>query len=226
MTFIDPLHAWTLHCEEHTCVDSFRATDDGGDTWETRPLPHDASLSSFLTADLGWATRIECGAPSAGACTTAIFSTIDGGRTWDEVGRAPGGVNYTTLTFTNATRGWVTTYDHKGGRILVTMDGGRTWTPERAIDGYSSFGGFVKAADRIWLLTAVGFQGGSDRSTIYRRDFAPEPAPPPAKPRVRPPNTGSGGQGGDTEYSTVVVLLSIAGVLAVGAWALVKRRGA
>jgi photosystem II stability/assembly factor-like uncharacterized protein len=219
VTFIDPEDAWTLHCDEHTCVDSFRVTSDNGDTWETRPLPPGATISQFLTSEIGWATRLDC--PGTGIdCSTVIFSSNDGGRTWDEAGRVE--ASLANVTFVGPARGWAISYDRAGGiSIVATTDGGRTWARETVADGMFP-AGFAKTADRLWLLTAVGIQGGSDRSTIYRRDFAPEPAPPPVTPRLRPPDTGNGSA--STPPPLAAVLLALAAGLVIAASGIIAGR--
>lgn len=223
VTFIDPEDAWTLHCDEHTCVDSFRATSDGGGTWETRPLPAGATISQFLTPEIGWATRLDC--PRTGTdCTTVTFSTDDGGRSWDEDGRVA--ASLARVTFVGPTRGWAISYGAAGEISIVTSgDGGRTWSVEIGADGVYSTTGFVSTAGRIWLLTAVGIQGGSDRSTIYRRDFAPESIPTIVKPPVRPPDTGTGiVVTRDRAWTRLCATLMAAGGLAIAFGAVARRR--
>ncbi len=223
LTFIDNQHGWTLACAPYICIDSFRVTSDGGATWETRPLPHDATIPSFVTPDIGWATRTDCPG-TGGDCSTVVIATSDGGRTWNEIGRAP--TTLYGLTFAGPSRGWATGYGPAGELlILATTDGGRTWTTESAADGMFAKD-FAKTDGRIWLLTAVGIQGGSDRSTIYRHDFAPEPAPPPAKPRVRLPNTGSRPGSSASSAWPLDVLLACTGLFALAAGAVTGRKRA
>jgi photosystem II stability/assembly factor-like uncharacterized protein len=221
LTFIDAQHGWTNACVIYICRDAFRITVDGGQTWETRALPHDATLWSFVTPDRGWATLDAC--PTQGVeCGSVIFATDDGGRTWVEIGRGPAGLR--DLTFVGESRGWATTISPAGEiGVFATTDGGRTWARETVADGMFPTG-FAKTADRIWLLTAVGIQGGSDRTTIYHRDFAREPAPPPAKRLVRPPDTGSGPAGAGSDARLVALVLAIAGIVSVAAGTAARRR--
>ena len=222
VTFIDPDDAWTLHCEDRTCVDSFRATSDGGATWTLRGLPAGARISQFLTRDIGWATRLDCPGISA-ACSTVIFSTADGGANWAETGRTA--MNLGRLTFAGPLRGWAGVYGESAQLgVAGTNDGGRSWTMETETEGNSGFAGFALARDRAWLLTAIGIQGGSDRTTIYRRDFAPAPAPPPAKRLLRPPDTGSGGAGVRSRAPLFAMVLAGVGILSVGVGVTAKRR--
>ena len=210
LTFIDAQHGWTNACVIYICRDAFRVTGDGGQTWETRALPHDATLWSFVTPDRGWATLDAC--PTQGIeCGSVIYSTEDGGRTWNAIGRGPAGLR--DLTFVGESRGWATTISSAGEiGVFATTDGGRTWARETVADGMFPTG-FAKTADRIGLVTAVGIQGGSDRSTIYRRDFAPE-LMPAARPIVRPPNTGSGPA--SSGRSSLWLMLLMAGVGCIG----------
>lgn len=227
VTFIDPQHAWTLHCDDRTCVDSFRATSDGGATWQLRQLPAGATISQFLTPEIGWATRLDC--PGTGIeCSTAIFSTSDGGRTWVEAGRTT--MNLANVTFVGAMRGWATRYGVDGAISIVgTGDGGRTWATEIAADGMIAATGFVTAVDRIWLLTAIGIQGGSDRTTIYRRDFVPSSVPspvpqPPVTRGLRPPDTGVGPASARNDPARFAALLAIAGAVSLALGAVARRR--
>ena len=221
LTFIDAQHGWTNACVIYICRDAFRVTGDGGQTWETRALPHDATLWSFVTPDRGWATLDAC--PTQGVeCGAVIFSTGDGGRTWDAIGRGPAGLR--DLTFVGESRGWATTISPAGEiGVFATTDGGRTWVKDTVADGMFPTG-FAKTADRIWVLTAVGIQGGSDRTTIYHRDFVAKPAPPPATRIVRPPDTGSGPASAGSDVPLLAVLLASAGILILASGASAMRR--
>ncbi len=221
VTFIDPLNAWTLHCGGRTCVDSFRATRDGGATWDLRQLPSGAMVAQFLTPDIGWATRLDCRTTGI-ACRTVTFSTMDGGVTWAEAGVTA--MSFGGLRFAGPQRGWAVAFGESSQLgVAGTKDGGRTWTLEKETEGNAGFAGFTLVRDRAWLLTAVGIQGGSDRSTIYRRDFAPEPAPPPATRVVRPPDTGSGPASAGRHTILFDLLLAGAGVLSLAAGAVARR---
>ncbi len=174
---------------------------------------------------IGWATRdVDDPANDVCRCRRAILRTTDGGETWDEVG-APS-VQPNSMTFVDARRGWAVGYDAGTANlpaVIATEDGGATWANELTPQGFS--GGALVARDgRMWLLSQLSgdpFLAG--HTVIYRRDFAPEPAPP-STPRPRPPDTGAGPRGG-SPLAGIAVLLAVMGAAAVTA-AMRARRGA
>ena len=129
-------------------------TSDGGATWLHRLLPTDADFNAvyFLNAKIGWVGGGFDGHARYGEKLTGkacIWQTTDGGKSWRrlvqiENGRKeahshPETVN--RLLFKNRREGWAVTHGStkkphpeingatptEYGRILHTLDGGRTW---------------------------------------------------------------------------------------------------
>lgn len=102
-------------------------SSDAGRTWQQRPVPTRATLTSVWFADdrHGWA---------AGHDST-ILRTTDGGTTWEKVYDDPAGAApILDLWFRDAARGYaIGAY----GLFLTTTDGGATWesTPLPATAG-------------------------------------------------------------------------------------------
>jgi photosystem II stability/assembly factor-like uncharacterized protein len=95
-------------------------TSDAGRQWTVAlhtGVTAPAGPWGFWDATQGWAV---------GSATDpeAVLRTGDGGRTWAVVGTVPAGSVY-GAGFFGAARGWVVTGQ---GRLLVTADGGRSWT--------------------------------------------------------------------------------------------------
>jgi photosystem II stability/assembly factor-like uncharacterized protein len=104
-------------------------SDDGGSTWEERPLPADGGhrSTSLIFADpkSGWLLDTHTG---------RLLGTSDGGQTWTELRQGNWGGR---LNFISDRLGWaVAWYLERGepyytaleGRALLrTVDGGRTW---------------------------------------------------------------------------------------------------
>lgn len=105
-------------------------TADGGNHWrDVTPAGHalvSGSAAQFLTASLAWVAI-----PQAGAPTTELFHTGDGGQSWQQSTVQARFVRQ--LTFIDAQRGWmlVGTANAAGAAEIVsvirTTDGGKTW---------------------------------------------------------------------------------------------------
>jgi photosystem II stability/assembly factor-like uncharacterized protein len=82
--------------------------------------------SAVAVATPDGSTIVVAGSKSTGE---ALVTSFDGGRTWPSTLNA-GLVQITQLGFTTHTQGLVITTDASSGagRMLMTHDGGRTWT--------------------------------------------------------------------------------------------------
>lgn len=90
-------------------------TRDGGDRWsEPRELP--GSVYAFADA-----THI------VAASGNRIWRSADGGRTW-RAALLPKAMQCVALDFLGVEDGWAAVRDQAAWRVLVTRDGGRTWT--------------------------------------------------------------------------------------------------
>lgn len=109
-------------------------TTDGGQTWEPRPIGEDVALNCvcFISADVGWAAGGTT-VPFTGTASGSVFQTEDAGATWKRVNAGPL-PRIHAIRFFNRLKGVAA-----GGAsaacpsgVLVTDDGGMTWTPIQA----------------------------------------------------------------------------------------------
>jgi len=146
--FLDADHAWVAMLVEDT--EQGRSallwrTTDGGRNWESIRLPDfwypDEGLNlAFADARHGW--LMHSGDVAMGHTSVAIFATMDGGQSWQEVTQTqvnsdPGPTQLPTgcykqgLRFRDASTGWVSGPCAWAGFLLaVTHDAGRSWQPE------------------------------------------------------------------------------------------------
>jgi photosystem II stability/assembly factor-like uncharacterized protein len=141
--FLDADHAWVDVSTSGTNPPAVTiySTTDGGQTWNSAALtlPPDAESGGpldFVDAQHGWLmANLSIG---AGSQAVAIYKTIDGGLSWQEVsqtseapGTLPRSCIKTGLTFVDANTGWVTA-SCPGGPLYfyVTHDGGSQWQPQ------------------------------------------------------------------------------------------------
>jgi photosystem II stability/assembly factor-like uncharacterized protein len=122
---------------------------DQGRSWEQRPAPTRATLTSvfFIDDQHGW----------AGGHDTTILRTVDGGRSWTSVHTDPErGAPVLDLWFRDAANGYaIGAY----GLFLTTTDGGTTWeeTPlpdESGTDIDLHFNQLLEMADGRLVLAA------------------------------------------------------------------------
>ncbi|HEV2140703.1 MAG TPA: hypothetical protein VGT01_05880 [Candidatus Dormibacteraeota bacterium] len=102
-------------------MDRLYRTSDGGARWNVISLPDDTPFFTFATANQGWARD-----------GPQIYSTIDGGLTWQTRGVMPpspavGGAGLGSLEFRAGGEGWIGTYDAERPTVQATLDGGATW---------------------------------------------------------------------------------------------------
>jgi hypothetical protein len=114
---------------------------DGGATWTFVALPGclqgcgGAPSMSFVDAEHGFATT---GPDQFGR--TTMFSTSDGGASWQELSLLPGEMSGAQITFSNLADGWAVTAaidntsdaaspSSEENTLLRTTDGGLTWQP-------------------------------------------------------------------------------------------------
>ncbi len=127
---------------------------DGGATWSVRALlPGSVTAISFTSASRGWALD-QPWPPSQGLLD--VMATTDGGATWTDVAQLPQGSlpppDY--LRFFSSRHGILMTGFPPDWRVLVTRDGGRTWTPSggRVMPPQASFLTAMPAAGDLLLL--------------------------------------------------------------------------
>lgn len=114
-------------------VPTLWTTADGGAHWQARILPPDAGLlmsSYFLDRQHGWALTTGRYSGSVPSTSGVVSQTTDGGQTWYRLGS----INarqalLEQMRFTSPTNGVITTFPNSGSiSLLVTQDGGRTWS--------------------------------------------------------------------------------------------------
>lgn len=145
-------------------------TTDKGRTWSTTPGAGSASLVGvtdfhFIDAMRGWAV-----APF-GSGQGTVFTTADGGVTWQAVASTAGSQSFFAIRFADALRGVVV---GPSGVAMATSDGGATWAPRST----GAFGqvfsvAFADAATAV----AVGEGGVIIRSTDAGQSWQPVPSP-------------------------------------------------
>ena len=132
------------------------ATDDGGATWRSQPLPADIGrLTQIAVVDTthAWAAGVAFNG------NPVLVATTDGGATWDRQAIPEGVVrDLRDVAFVDRRHGWAvgasTTAappnDISGvGVVLVTSDGGATWAHQ------------ATTAGSLWSLAIV------DRDTVF-----------------------------------------------------------
>jgi photosystem II stability/assembly factor-like uncharacterized protein len=140
-------------------------TIDGGTHWRniTPPsLQHVVGFlqASFLNESVGWVWAFQ-------DTTTSLFSTTDGGQTWQQ-GASFQSRSYVTLSFLTPQDGWALadrpdSQDETGVDLWRTRDGGMTWAM-LATTGTAARPGSIPAAGRkggvSFLNASTGWIGG------------------------------------------------------------------
>lgn len=111
-------------------------TTDGGASWKALPLPAPrAGLNGAIVRQLHHLKFFSSSAgvlladiERAGDTTSVIYSTVDGGKSWQERGSLPGRLS--ALSMIDSLNGWAILHDLRSKAALVsqTRDGGRTWS--------------------------------------------------------------------------------------------------
>jgi photosystem II stability/assembly factor-like uncharacterized protein len=193
VTFVDAQHGWVAVNGAFTSasdpsygrVDIWRTTD-GGQTWTAAQLPKAVFTQAggisqvqldFLDAGHGFAFL--SGNSAKGANDSDLFWTADGGRTWSAdrpTGDGHQGIAG-TVAFASANDGLIVNALHGKG-MVVTHDGGRTWTdaalalPAGSAGAQLFFGQSVFFGGRSGLL-AIDFQADTKGITrVYRTSDA------------------------------------------------------
>lgn len=153
---------------------SVARTTDGGATWVFAslgftPLDPNTLASSmwlnFVDAKVGW-VAIEL-ASGTNFSLGALFSTVDGGQTWEERTLPLGA----PVTFVDAQSGWVAGGVNQS-ELYLTRDGGRSWEAQKVA-------GMPTAAQAVYhlpifkdnttgLLPIMVFAAGQSRVELYR----------------------------------------------------------
>jgi photosystem II stability/assembly factor-like uncharacterized protein len=190
VAFLDAQHGWVAISEAFTSasdpsygrIDVWRTTD-GGQTWTKAQLPK-AVINrfgeilpevqfDFLDPNHGFAFL--SGNLAKGANNSDLFWTADGGRTWSAdrpTGNGNEGIEG-TVAFATANDGVIVNAMHGNG-IVVTHDGGHTWTDATFVLPPGSAGAQLFFAKPVYFdgrsgLVAIDFQTDTgSENHVYR----------------------------------------------------------
>ncbi len=151
VSFVDPLHGWTVGFGNETDEPIIMSTRDGGLTWARqtppRSLPPKTLLLSVAFIDnlRGWVV----------GSRATILASADGGATWvTQRTRGSSDVAFQDVAFVDDTHGWAVGGDYWTGEgvILATVDGGVTWKRQTTA-GFGIFSSVVFLDDmRGWVV--------------------------------------------------------------------------
>jgi hypothetical protein len=144
---------WAVVLDNLTSKSFVIRTVDSGARWQNVTPPDSqlrvGSLSGdFLSAEIGWVLAVPL-SPSTSQPSDPVFRTLDGGRSWERLGRAPDGCR---LDFVDRDNGWCSVLGAAAGSESVstfrTFDAGGTWDlvsqtaapPATSTPGALSFG--------------------------------------------------------------------------------------
>jgi photosystem II stability/assembly factor-like uncharacterized protein len=123
-----------------------RRSRDGGRHWPSIPLPSDATIPTFVSADVFFAVGDK----------GALLATRDGGRTWQRL--RPGADPVVAFAFRSARVGFVvlspdvSTKRLPPQQLLRTSDGGRSWRAVPVRVPRLSLGTLAAAEGTFWLF--------------------------------------------------------------------------
>lgn len=141
LSFFDAEHAWAAVARNDLPLTIYR-TVDGGQHWVGSTAPGCAagpesgpcgapSSFTFIDPQRGWMFA------ENSETTGQVFSTVDGGRTWQLLGRTPFDGH---IVFADSEHGWGVSgpsdfatgsgqATNPGGKLFATSDGGHSWKP-------------------------------------------------------------------------------------------------
>jgi photosystem II stability/assembly factor-like uncharacterized protein len=151
---------------------SIYTTTDGGETWVQqlgiRPIAYGTKDVQFINKDTGWVVGLfDC-----------ILKTVDGGATWTYQ-RSGNADNINSINFTDAYNGVAigntVGSGGRGGIILITSDGGTTWTSHNdeienalyAVDGAKLTSWAVGREGAIYKTIDQGEHWNAQREKMY-----------------------------------------------------------
>jgi hypothetical protein len=203
--FADAAHGWLLGrvaTGAAMSVGELLATADGGETWERLPSPPAAGRLVFASAERGFMT----GAP----VSERLYRTLDGGRSWHELGlrvsAAPGRAQYGLPAFSTPQDGTLAVTvggDRPSLLTFVTGDGGLTWQRARSLAlPAGDYGEPVAVALRangsaaaLALGTSVVLDTAGGRRALSMTSRSARATPDGAVPSVQALSIGDDGQG-------------------------------
>lgn len=162
LDFVDPLHGWVVLRANSSSAFSWGlllVTEDGGMNWRELPQVPIAGRPVFVTTEAGWI--------SGNAGGAGVYSTHDGGRSWQGNGPSledlapslPTRSAYGQMKFTDEKHGFLPIYLTPSGdkeetkgtalALYVTDDGGRAWKRDRVLIDRGAFTATGAALSRI-----------------------------------------------------------------------------
>jgi heat shock protein HslJ/photosystem II stability/assembly factor-like uncharacterized protein len=110
----------TLRCtdvEQNLSQAWFYASTDGGQTWQSSPLPISSAEFEFISPNEGWLLGWE----DPSAAEQEVFHTTDGGQTWESLATVGQGGH---IEFNHTQNGWIASGVLT---LLQSADGGHSW---------------------------------------------------------------------------------------------------
>ncbi|MEK3943491.1 VPS10 domain-containing protein [Paenibacillus sp. FSL H3-0310] len=190
--FTDPSHGWIIRSAFGSTETIVLRTTDGGQSWKISSLGDVNTVSSvyFNSPRKGW--LMTSWNASSNKENKALFSTTDGGATWEEVMQneqynpnfpndsIPFAGVTTGMIFRNSTHGFVTLQTGALPKIFMTKDGGKSWSLgpaflvnerledcDRVITGKPEF--FDASKSTGWM--SVGCQKDKEKTITYHGYF-------------------------------------------------------
>ncbi len=180
--FLDATHAWVVDAagSKTACADHLVTyiTTDGGATWQqlsSTPIPELSDSDKlagtwtvsieFVNDQTGWLYAHAVHFLVSTASVGPVYKTVDGGRTWslmNDTGTwSSNGCSGAGLpTFTSPSTGWIgsmcTGAAQSSNNLLVTQDGGTTWTNVELTKNAGPVPQFIDASHG-WLLDTDAF---------------------------------------------------------------------
>jgi photosystem II stability/assembly factor-like uncharacterized protein len=152
---VEPSACYLFGADQPRGANVLDISTDAGSTWTATTAPDGLcslkqscylSGMTFLDARDGWMVGYRC--PSPGACTGSIAATSDGGTTWRTVFTGEG---YISGIWCGRVSSSVDCLAVGASKVLVSLDGGTTWTPRSAPSDLTS----ITCVDSLHC-TAVG----------------------------------------------------------------------
>ncbi len=132
-------------------------TRDSGKTWarHSSGIKRESTLRSIVTGELTLRSIYFTDLETGWACgDDRLFSTRDGGKTWMRIEKGiPPAAALTDIYFSDPQHGWIS---GKGGLVLLTTDGGRTWISGGRKNGPSLSGISFRDENNGWACSIDG----------------------------------------------------------------------
>jgi photosystem II stability/assembly factor-like uncharacterized protein len=123
MNFVDVNTGWACGYTNSPLKPRVIKTINGGNTWDTIPVPLDYSIVysfSFINNNTGWISKTFSTYPMG--YYSKIFGTTNGGQSWADL-RTDTNVIYSKISFLNNLTGWTSGTN----KFIKTTNGGNSW---------------------------------------------------------------------------------------------------